>query len=53
MPYDHLQVPSWRFPEKLASSLEAEELVKGASHCGSEREDWSTHALLLELTVDR
>ena len=51
--YNCLQVPSWRFPEKLATSLDAEELVRRTSHCGSEREDCSTHALLLELTVDR
>lgn len=49
-----LQVPSWRFPEKLSTSLEVQELMKGASYStGDEEKNCSTHVLLLEIAVDR
>ncbi len=58
-----LQAPSWRFPERLATSLDAEGLLKDATHSApstapgesqtSKAESYSTHVLMLELLVDR
>ena len=46
-----LQVPSWRFPERLAVSVDTEELLKDVSYCS--KDNCSTHVMLLELVVDR
>ena len=43
-----LQVPSWRFPEKMAISLDIEEVLKRDMKDGAEN-----HNLLLELIIDR
>lgn len=49
-----LQVPSWRFPERLAVSLDTEEVLRNVvSSTGSEERNYSAHVLLLELVVDR
>ncbi len=62
-----IQAPSWRFPERLATSLDTEGLLKDATSSASstvsgqvpkgagtrEAENCSTHVLLLELLVDR
>lgn len=48
------RVPSWRFPEKPAASLNAEELAREVTHSGADSEaDCKSHVLLLELVVDR
>lgn len=51
---ESLQVPSWRFPEKLAASLDTDEMLRDLAY-SSGREDMncSAHVLLLELVVDR
>ena len=49
-----LQVPSWRFPEKLAASLDTDEMLRDLVYSnGSEEMNCSTHVQLLELVVDR
>ena len=40
-----LQVPSWRFPEKLSSSLNIDELLR--------KQGDDCHVFLLELIIDR
>ena len=49
-----LQVPSWRFPERLAVSLDIEEVLRNVVYStGSEEKNYPDHVLLLELVVDR
>lgn len=52
-----LQTPSWRFPERLAASLDMEGLLKDAAAEPApqtgEADCSSTRVLLLELLVDR
>jgi len=51
---ESLQVPSWRFPERLAASLDTDEMLRDLAYSsGSEDMNCSTHVLLLELVVDR
>ena len=48
------QMPSWRFPDKTAAALPAEELARDLTSSGVEREaDCESHVLLLELVMDR
>lgn len=48
-----LQVPSWRFPEKLSTSVDVEALLKDLRYTASHDNDCAAHMLLLELTIDR
>ena len=51
---ESLQVPSWRFPEKLAASLDTDEMLRDLAYSSSSEDmNCSTHVLLLELVVDR
>lgn len=45
-----IEVPSWRFPEKTATSVNLEEVLKGVGPTGG---DSSSKVLVLELLVDR
>lgn len=42
-----VQAPSWRFPEKIAASVNIEEALKGLPQSAD------SHVFLLELIVDR
>ena len=51
---ESLEVPSWRFPEKLAASLDTDEMLRDLAYSSSSEDmNCSTHVLLLELVVDR
>ena len=48
-----LKVPSWRFPEKLSTSIDVDTLLKDLCYSNSHDKDCASHVLLLELIVDR